>query len=125
MRRTYHFGSYKYDPGKYGSARNGPGGDMLQRRMSVNVHDGFGSRLNIRRRKVVVTKNENASDDGGGGGDKKEEGEKADVEESVKEGGVQEDNNGSEMTVLAEEEDEVDAPWNQYAWIEEMQLRVR
>jgi hypothetical protein len=27
-------------------------------------------------------------------------------------------------TVLATEEDEVDAPWNQYGWIEELQLRV-
>lgn len=27
-------------------------------------------------------------------------------------------------SVLATDDDEVDAPWNQYAWIEEMQLRV-
>mmetsp|Transcript_13766 Transcript_13766/g.22786 ORF Transcript_13766/g.22786 Transcript_13766/m.22786 type:complete len:564 (-) Transcript_13766:19-1710(-) len=29
-----------------------------------------------------------------------------------------------EGTVLATEDDEIDAPWNQYAWIEEMQLRI-
>jgi hypothetical protein len=27
-------------------------------------------------------------------------------------------------TVLATDEDEYDAPWNQYAWIQELQLRV-
>ncbi len=29
-----------------------------------------------------------------------------------------------EKTVLANEDDEVDAPWNQYAWIEEIELRI-
>jgi hypothetical protein len=54
----------------------------------------------------------------------------ADVEEeSVENANVQqesegEDGSGKEITVLAGEEDEVDAPWNQYAWIEEMQMRV-
>ena len=120
MRRTYHFGSYKYDPGKYGS-KNSPGGDMLQRRMSVTT--GWG-RLNLRRRKVFVTKDENSNE--------KEDEDKgyADVEESVQEGNMQEggdmqeEDSVTEVTVLAEENDEVDAPWNQYAWIEEMQIRV-
>lgn len=30
----------------------------------------------------------------------------------------------AEESVLATEEDEIDAPWNQYAWIEEMQIRI-
>ena len=119
MRRTYHFGSYKYDPGKYGS-KDSPGGDMLQRRMSVTT--GWG-RLNLRRRKVVVTKDENSNEKGD------EDKGYADVEESVQEGDVQEgdvqeEDSVTEVTVLAEENDEVDAPWNQYAWIEEMQIRV-
>jgi hypothetical protein len=29
-----------------------------------------------------------------------------------------------QKTVLATDEDEYDAPWNQYAWIQELQLRV-
>ena len=121
MRRAYQFGSYKYDPGKYGTSKHSPGGDMLQRRMSVT--EGWGSRLNIRRRKIVVTKDDNSK----AKGDDQNEKSNADVdlEESVQEGGVQEDDGvAEEVTVLAEEEDEVDAPWNQYAWIEEMQIRV-
>jgi hypothetical protein len=126
MRRTYHFGNYKYDPGKYGNSQNNPGGDMLQRRMSVN--EGLGSKLRIRRRQqVVVTKDEEKPN-------RLQSHEKgyADVEEeSIESGDAQEDNgeeddegNVREVTVLAGEEDEVDAPWNQYAWIEEMQIRV-
>jgi len=119
MRRTYQFGNYKYDPGKYGSSKHSPGGDMLQRRMSVT--QGWGSRLNIRKRKVVVTKDEISSEKE----DKEIEKGFADIEESVQDGGIQEEDVVSEeVTVLAEEEDEVDAPWNQYAWIEEMQIRV-
>jgi len=115
MRRTYHFGSYKYDPGKYGS-KDSPGGDMLQRRKSVIP--GWGSSLNIRRRKVLVTKDEYSDEKGD---DDKGD---AEVEEPVQEGDVQEEDSVTEVTVLAEEDDEVDAPWNQYAWIEEMQIRV-
>jgi hypothetical protein len=124
MRRTYHFGNYKYDPGKYGGDFNSPGGDMLQRRMSVN--EGLGSKLRIRRRQVVVTKNEDnanhvLNDDEKGYADVEEESvENANVQQES-EG---EDGSGKEITVLAGEEDEVDAPWNQYAWIEEMQMRV-
>lgn len=120
MRRTYQFGKYKYDPGKYGSARDGPG-DMLQRRMSVSPS---GSGLNIRRKgKDVVTVTMN-------GGEIKQTNDDeigvADVEESIQDGDLQEGSNtDAEMTVLAEEEDEVDAPWHQSAWIEEMQIRVR
>ena len=89
---------------------------MLQRRMSVLP---AGSGLNIRRRgKAVVTKTEVASESNN------DEKGVADVEDQ--DGDVQEESNAeTEMTVLAEEEDEVDAPWHQSAWIEEMQLRVR
>ena len=116
MRRTYNLGKYKYDPGKYGSTRDSPGGSMLQRRMSVLP---AGSGLNIRRRgKAVVTKTEVASESNN------DEKGVADVEDQDVD--VQEESNAeTEMTVLAEEEDEVDAPWHQSAWIEEMQLRVR
>ena len=35
-----------------------------------------------------------------------------------------EDMEGKDGSMLASDDDEMDAPWNQYAWIEEMQLRV-
>lgn len=126
MRRTYHIGKYKYDPGKYGSTRDGTGGDMLQRRMSVSPS---GSKLNLIRKrggKTVVTKSE-VTDESASLETQNNNDEKgvADVDESVQDGDVQEESDGkTEMTVLAEEEDEVDAPWHQSAWIEEMQLRV-
>lgn len=40
-------------------------------------------------------------------------------------GGTSMRTDSSEQSVLATEEDEIDAPWNQYAWIEELQIRVR
>jgi hypothetical protein len=128
MRRTYHFGNYKYDPGKYGSNQNSPGGDMLQRRMSVN--EGLGSKLRIRRRQIVVTKSgENANlqvnDEKGYADVEEESAENSMVQQEGDEGGSHvEEGSGKEINVFAEEEDEVDAPWNQYAWIEEMQMRV-
>lgn len=126
MRRTYQFGNFKYDPGKYGTDENN---DMIQRRMSVAQH--LGTRFKVRKRKVVVTKdNDSSSAQKSNDGEEEEKGF-ADVEESVKDGDVQDEDEESEsgpkvseITVLAEEEDEVDAPWNQYAWIEEMQIRV-
>lgn len=127
MRRTYQFGNFKYDPGKYsGTDENN---DMIQRRMSVAQH--LGTRFKVRKRKVVVTKdNDSSSAQNSDDGEEEEKGF-ADVEESVQDGDVQDEDEESEsgpkvseITVLAEEEDEVDAPWNQYAWIEEMQMRV-
>lgn len=126
MRRTYHFGNYKYDPGKYGSNQNSPGGDMLQRRMSVN--EGLGSKLRIRRRQIVVTKNEeNANpqvNDEKGYADVEEESAENSMVQQEGDKGSHVEGSGREINVFAEEEDEVDAPWNQYAWIEEMQMRI-
>ncbi|GFH60276.1 hypothetical protein CTEN210_16752 [Chaetoceros tenuissimus] len=126
MRRTYQFGNFKYDPGKYSVDENSP--DMIQRRMSVAQH--LGTRFKVRKRKVVVTKDNDSSSAQNSNGEEDEKGF-ADVEESVKDGDVQDEDEESEsgpkvseITVLAEEEDEVDAPWNQYAWIEEMQMRI-
>ncbi len=121
MRRTYHFGKYKYDPGKYGNfSRDNQ--TMIQRRMSVTPE---GSRLNIRKRNksdTTVTKSSEVTTTTANNDEKG----LADVDESVEDDGVQEPTDGvTEVTILAEEEDEVDAPWHQSAWIEEMQIRVR
>lgn len=103
MRRTYQLGSYRYDPGNYrGTNKNAGGDDMLQRRMSVGlVSEQQSSSVvkksrNRRTRQMVVTR----------------------------ESGSGEDMEGKDGDILASDDDEMDAPWNQYAWIEEMQLRV-
>jgi hypothetical protein len=44
--------------------------------------------------------------------------------ENTDDGGTNSRKEPTEESVLATEEDEIDAPWNQYAWIEEMQIRV-
>jgi len=104
MRRTYQFGSLKYDPGKYTSAKP-PGETMLQRRNTiiggVPVHLTTQSRS--RARHVIVTREQHSSSEN----DEKKKKET------------------KEITVLATDEDEINAPWNQYAWIEELSLRVR
>jgi len=104
MRRTYQLGSYRYDPGNYrGTNKNAGGDDMLQRRMSVGlVSEQQSSSVvkksrNRRTRQMVVTR----------------------------ESGSGEDMEGKDGDILASDDDEMDAPWNQYAWIEEMQLRIK
>jgi len=148
MRRTYQFGSYRYDPGKYmnGGGKTRGGGEavdnMLQRRMSVNENIGIGRRTyhrnrNLNRNNMVVTKNEEQDDNANANANANDSNveqesstvEYADVEEEYEnddnsEAADEEEHNFMEKTVLAMEEDEVDAPWNQYAWIEEMQLRI-
>jgi hypothetical protein len=111
MRRTYQFGSYRYDPGKYGSMKKMPGDDMLQRRMTA-----YGGIPRGNPRDMVITKNTNNRNNSHSSGEDSTPGDVEDVEE--------EEVKKNEATVLASDEDEVDAPWNQYAWIEEMELRI-
>ncbi len=137
MRRAYQFGSYRYDPGERYTSKNhladqGMGGDMLQRRMSVN--NGMGNVERERRRiygkkkdgsDMIVTKNRSDATTSNNNSDENDDDKGyADVEDYVKDGEEAQPTNVTEKTVIAVEEDEVDAPWNQYAWIEEMQLRV-
>lgn len=104
MRRTYQIGSYRYDPGKYQGRGNNSidhnSQDMVQRRMSINS----GRSNNV----GIVGSSEDGSEE----------------KEEIGFGGGQATVQYEEKTVLAEDDDEVDAPWNQYAWIEEMQIRV-
>lgn len=108
MRRAYRLGSYRYDPGKHGYGRNKNvgGDDMLQRRMSVGaVSEDSSSATKNRNRRVgqmALKKGgkDTTTDDGDG-------------EKGIREGNE-----------IASDDDEMNAPWNQYAWIEEMQLRI-
>lgn len=119
MRRTYQIGSYRYDPGKYQERSNNSIGqssqDMVQRRMSIN--SGLGK---VGSEVAIIKSNTRASNSSIAGSNKDESEEK----EEIGFGGGQTTVQYEEKTVLAEDEDEVDAPWNQYAWIEEMQIRV-
>ena len=119
MRKTYQLGSYRYDPGKYRSMTKEPGEAMLTRRATV----GGGSR-------IVKDRNQEEKDyvkeTKGGGGDATNAGVK-EVDGHV----VEKEEHSSHKsklkrvaTVISADDDEIDAPWNQYAWIEEMQIRV-
>jgi len=85
---------------------------MLQRRMSVgDVSERSSSGAKGRGRRtgqMVVTREKKDVAAHGGVG--------RSVEKGVR--------RGKEDVVLASDYDEMDAPWNQYAWMEEMQLRV-
>jgi len=106
MRRTYQLGSYKYDPGKYGSMKKMPGDDMLQRQRTNN--------------RMADESKTNESDE-----NMETPGDVNDVDQSAEIEGRKKHNIRREVTVLASDDDEVDAPWNQYAWIEEMELRIK
>jgi len=119
MRKTYQLGSYRYDPGKYRSMTKEPGEAMLTRRATV----GGGSR-------IVKDRNQEEKDyvkeTKGGGGDATNAGVK-EVDGHV----VEKEEHSSHKsklkrvaTVISADDDEIDAPWNQYAWIEEMQIRI-
>ena len=109
----------RYDPGKYGSMQNSPN-DMIQRRMT-----SYGGVPRGNPRDVAPK-----TDDKSGLQDTHNE----DTTENVVQDQTQqqhqlhrkpqESTTQAEETVLANDDDEVDAPWNQYAWIEEMELRV-
>lgn len=151
MRRTYQYGTFSYDPGKYGSMNKAPGADLLQRRRTMNTEA-----VGVQRRNSIVATSSSSDakeeevEEEKGYADPEEELEEQSTEEEVllstyetqtapqvedtTIGSSAEDTNigrrsagtqREETTVLASEDDEVDAPWNQYAWIEEMNIRVR
>lgn len=124
MRRTYQIGSYRYDPGKYqeqqaiSNNRELPSNqDMVHRRMSINK----GIRNDVT--KVMILKKGEQFNDRSMDRSEDINDDRTDSNE-VGFGGGQAKVQYVETTVLAEDEDEMDAPWNQYAWIEEMQIRV-
>lgn len=95
MRRTHQFGNLlKYDPGKYATRAVG------HREKEDDVDE-----------KTKTSESENEHQD--------------QSKKSSSTGGVtvRKDTEDGD-SVPATEDDEFDAPWNQYAWIEEMQLRV-
>ena len=119
----------RYDPGKYGSMNKAPGDDMLQRRISAY---GSASRRRSKQssKDMVVTKsNTSKSSTSNSQNDEATPGDVEDIVDEEEENEISSSSSSSktkqhEKTVLASEDDEVDAPWNQYAWIEEMELRI-
>ena len=104
-----------------------PGDDMLQRRItaygSASSRGSRGGNSN-NAKDMVVTKSKRTEINNN------DEDAPGDVEDIINEEEHNNNNNNNgkstphEKTVLASEDDEVDAPWNQYAWIEEMELRI-
>lgn len=151
MRRTYQYGTFSYDPGKYGSMTKAPGADLLQRRRTMNTEA-----VGVQRRNSIVatssssdTKEKEVEEEKGYADPEEELEEQSSEEEillstyetqttpqvedttigsSAKDTNIERRSAGTQLeetTVLASEDDEVDAPWNQYAWIEEMNIRIR
>lgn len=101
MRKTHQFGNLvSYDPGKYAT-----------RPVKKKTTDGSST--------VPVSATSSTTEKAGGD---KTAASSDTATDSVEGTSIRKDSH--EGSVLATEEDEVDAPWNQYAWIEEMQLRV-
>jgi hypothetical protein len=151
MRRTYQFGNFKYDPGKYrGSKKKGTGSnssstsgsssssnneDMIQRRMSVAGRTGD---LKHAKSSSSGSSEESSKGDSTVKGDSSHNSDNDDVDSDETYSDVEETDHvdyantiasqsskKGRATVLATDDDEVDAPWNQYAWIEEMDIRIR
>mmetsp|Transcript_21247 Transcript_21247/g.45853 ORF Transcript_21247/g.45853 Transcript_21247/m.45853 type:complete len:430 (-) Transcript_21247:3257-4546(-) len=114
MRRTYQFGRIRYDPGRYAKMRARPGQSVSPSSPQIDGND-----------------DDDGSESGPADVDEFEE-EAMNVEQSEREKGGKEargrgrDRGGKygDETIVATDEDELDAPWNQYAWIEEMQIRI-
>lgn len=105
VRKMHQFGNFKYDPGKY--------------TLKTNNHTKSN---NVEKEEAVEEKVMTVDETTTAKVIEEEETNKlppkstsAKVKKDGPDGG----------TVLATDEDEYDAPWNQYAWIQELQLRVR
>eukprot|EP00978_Attheya_sp_CCMP212_P007733 scaffold17975_cov55-Attheya_sp.AAC.2 len=110
MRKTWQLGeSYRYDPGKYSKMKVRPGEEEEEEEIVNNVnHDDNDNNDDMNNDDIVT------DDDS----DKRGSNITAVKEEKGSMSG------GNDDTTVATIDDEVHAPWNQYAWIEEMQLRV-
>jgi hypothetical protein len=105
LRRTHQFGSYKYDPGKWATKTTTSDKIIVseehatdaKEKEKVNKKDDMDT--DITATEVAETKPASSSS-------------------------VKKDSEDGGDTVLASAEDEYDAPWHQYAWIQELQLRV-
>jgi hypothetical protein len=106
LRRMHQFGSYKYDPGKWAT------------RTSSTSDTGTASSNEDTSNAKENEKVENLDDADSDTAAREIAEAKPPSTSSVK---VDSQDGG---TVLASAEDEFDAPWNQYAWIQELQLRV-
>lgn len=101
LRRTHQFGSYKYDPGKWATKTT----------TTATTTDRDTAPSN---EEPSNTKEENVHDEVNDTAAREAKPPSSRVKKDGNDGG----------TVLASAEDEYDAPWNQYAWIQELQLRV-
>jgi len=105
LRKTHQFGNYRYDPGKWSKTTstanesNNSGEEQSQVEVAEEVTvDENGTTVAVTAAEETRQKQKHSSN----------------VKKDGPDGG----------TVLATEDDEYDAPWNQYAWIQELQLRV-
>ena len=98
MRRTYQFGRLRYDPGKYAKmkAKQGQQGKAPDT-VASTAAEAF---------------EEDEEDSTSAEADAP--GDSADPDAASK----------KDDAIATTEDDELDAPWNQYAWIEEMRLRI-
>lgn len=105
LRKMHQFGNFRYDPGKYTSKTTTTNNDSNDSEEDEAVE----AEVTPVEETTVVTIAV------------KEETKLPSKRASTK---VKKDGPDG-GTVLATDEDEYDAPWNQYAWIQELQLRVR
>jgi hypothetical protein len=103
LRRTHQFGSYKYDPGKWATKTT------TSDKGTVSEEDANDAKEKVDKKDDTYTDTDTPTT---------EVAETKPATSSVK----KDSEDGG--TVLASAEDEYDAPWNQYAWIQELQLRV-
>jgi len=140
MRRTYQFGSYQYDPGKYDTAKKE---ELTTKKMRKEHGRKDGKRGMDKSDTSIVDEEDDESGPADSWEDDEYEEENDNNEEELQQqskdmkqaASSSNKGNGSkggmfiiddgEITRFTTEEDEIDAPWNQYAWIEEMQLRIK
>jgi hypothetical protein len=108
LRRTHQFGSYKYDPGKWATTTTATATDRDNTASVPSNEDVDVSNAKENHKLDFVHDEDN---------------DNVATEATPRSSGAKEDGQDG-GTVLACAEDEYDAPWNQYAWIQELQLRV-
>lgn len=102
LRKTHQFGNYRYDPGKYSSNSNATEKSQATTTTTTDNNNKDPTTEKEEARQEDTINNKPAIRQG------------IHIEKDDEEGNA----------VPATEEDMLDAPWNQYAWIEELEMRV-
>ena len=127
MRKTHLFGGLlNYDPGKYAS-RTYPTNDQDTATTATtptnsNKSDGTSRSSSSDTNNRTGDKDDNNNNNSNRIRNNTTSAVKSD--RNSEGGGTSIRKDATVGSVLATDEDEIDAPWNQYAWIEEMHLRV-